>query len=297
MEAVCDAPKGHSTQCHPAVHDTLAKMKTSISAALKANLLPGLVLFALEGVLISVYFYCEPCGGFFTSLGQIKAQYGYFYSAVSTWVFGGLLPFLISILTGEIQTDRPKLMLQTFLLLLVLWSVLGVWVDVFYKFQSWLWGNDREITTIICKVSFDMFVYNPLVGIWSVLIPMHWRSCEFDCELFRDTLTVQFLLVTGSTVLVTVWMIWIPSVTVVYILPSDLQLPVSNIIVCFYNLILMFVTRDLAKSDSKMPNQPLEVELGPLTETSPLILSPSLAHLGQRQSSQGIDNPLRPPLV
>jgi hypothetical protein len=44
------------------------------------------------------------------------------------------------------------------------------------------------------------------------------------------------------TVLFSTWVVWIPAVSIVYSLPSALQLPIFNLVLCFWCLLLTFVT-------------------------------------------------------
>jgi hypothetical protein len=39
------------------------------------------------------------------------------------------------------------------------------------------------------------------------------------------------------------WMVWIPAVSIIYCLPSALQIPLFNLVVCFWVLLLTFVSR------------------------------------------------------
>lgn len=139
------------------------------------------------------------------------------------------------------------MVLATFFFLVIDWAIIGCIVDTLYRAQSYMFGSDADVATVAKKVAFDMLVWNPFAGVWITMLPFHWRSCEFSCTRFWDSVSPKFLLVTASATLVTTWAIWLPSVIVVYSLPSDLQIPVFNFILCFSNLILMFVTRDLAK--------------------------------------------------
>jgi hypothetical protein len=43
-------------------------------------------------------------------------------------------------------------------------------------------------------------------------------------------------------VLLGVWTVWIPVVTCVYALPSALQMPLFNIVLCFWSLLFVSIT-------------------------------------------------------
>ena len=42
--------------------------------------------------------------------------------------------------------------------------------------------------------------------------------------------------------LVSGWMVWIPAVSMIYILPASLQIPLFNIVLCFWSLVLTLIT-------------------------------------------------------
>jgi hypothetical protein len=44
-------------------------------------------------------------------------------------------------------------------------------------------------------------------------------------------------------VLFSTWIVWLPTVAIVYSLPNVLQLPLSNLVLCFWCLLLSFISR------------------------------------------------------
>lgn len=82
--------------------ETLTLLGNTILAALKANLIPGVSLLALEIALILLYFKCVPCIPTFVWLAELKSEWGYIYSLLATSFFGGLLPWCIGLATNEV---------------------------------------------------------------------------------------------------------------------------------------------------------------------------------------------------
>lgn len=64
-------------------------------AAVKTNLKPGLALQCVALLIIIVYFGSDSARAGFDRLAEFKSRAGYAFSAVSTSIFGGLLPWLI----------------------------------------------------------------------------------------------------------------------------------------------------------------------------------------------------------
>jgi hypothetical protein len=39
------------------------------------------------------------------------------------------------------------------------------------------------------------------------------------------------------------WAVWIPAVTIIYCLPAPLQIPLFNLVLCFWVLVLSFISK------------------------------------------------------
>ena len=46
------------------------------------------------------------------------------------------------------------------------------------------------------------------------------------------------------TVLISTWAVWIPMVSIIYAVPSNLQIPLFNIVLCFWSLMLGSLTKE-----------------------------------------------------
>jgi hypothetical protein len=49
--------------------------------------------------------------------------------------------------------------------LIIDWAIMGVVVDGLYRFQAFMFGTDSSVATVAKKMAFDMFVWNPCVGV------------------------------------------------------------------------------------------------------------------------------------
>lgn len=79
---------------------------------------------------------------------------------------------------------------------------------------------------------FSTFYAVPCIGVFSV-----WKDQFFDFGNTRNILTISFLRTRIGAMIVSNWIIWIPSVSVVYCMPSALQVLMFNIVLCFWVLI------------------------------------------------------------
>jgi len=120
-----------------------------IVAALRRNLLPGLVLQAVAICLVLLYYFCAPARPGFVALAEWKRCGGYWFSAVSTALCGGLLPFLVLLGSGRIASGQR---LQQAVFYLVFWAWKGVEVDMLYRLQARFFGVEAEFGVIARKV-------------------------------------------------------------------------------------------------------------------------------------------------
>eukprot|EP00727_Mastigamoeba_balamuthi_P006548 m51a1_g2513 putative beta- -xylanase (492) ;mRNA; r:171259-185920 len=186
--------------------DFYRKAFRKIGRAARINAIPGVVILACEGAIIGMYYGCAPCSGAFAGISRLKTSWGYGYSALATAVFGGVLPWAIMVVRKDIA-GGPLLVVASLALLVVQWAAIGCVVESLYKLQSVMFGDGVSVGTIVCKVLFDQFVYNPFVGCWLVMVPFHWRYCNFSFELFAKTFTIEFafVLARGSVTLPSTW--------------------------------------------------------------------------------------------
>jgi hypothetical protein len=53
----------------------------------------------------------------------------------------------------------------------------------------------------------------------------------------------EFFLVKIPTVILSNWLVWIPAVSVVYAMPTELQIPLFNLVLCFWVLLLAVLNK------------------------------------------------------
>jgi hypothetical protein len=204
-------------------------------AAARANMLPGLVLQAFAVALVTAYYLHAPTRSALDSLAAVKVRFGFAYSMLSTALFGGAIPYLYMRL-------RPRTRSATLrvhgLFYLAFWAYKGFEVDLFYRIQSWLFGNLPTLGTIAKKVVVDQFVYCVLISMPFTVVAFYWKDIGFDWKRMRALNVPRFLKASLPVALLGTWIVWIPAVTVIYCLPPALQIPLFNIVLCFYALMI-----------------------------------------------------------
>ena len=216
-----------------------ARLVTNIKSAMGANLLPGLCLQLFALTIGLSYFYWPASQQTFQFFADLKAEYGAVYAVISTSIFGGLLPFLYLFLSGKVRF----LPLTQLLFYIIIWAGLGGLINAFYGLQIVLFGEGTDWLTILKKTSFDQFVFTVFVTSPLIALAFLWKDQQFNWQktkmYFDDLIKVQI-----PTTIVTTWIIWIPAVSLIYMMPSNLQIPLFNLVLCFFVLILAILNVD-----------------------------------------------------
>ncbi|WP_293747785.1 hypothetical protein [uncultured Paraglaciecola sp.] len=217
-----------------------ARLISNIKSAIGANLLPGLCLQLFALTIGLSYFYWPASQPTFQFFADLKAEYGVVYAAISTALFGGLLPFIYMYLSGKIRF----LPIQQLIFYVLIWALLGSIINAFYNFQVVLFGDGNDWLTIVKKNAFDQFVFSTFLTGPFIALAFLWKDQQFNWQKakmqFADLIKVQI-----PTTVVTTWIIWIPAVSLIYMMPSNLQIPLFNLVLCFFVLILAIVNEDV----------------------------------------------------
>jgi len=209
-------------------------LKQRIGEGIRVNLIPGLVLWIMGVCLVAIYYFGEFSRPWFNQIIILKETYGFGYSAVSTCFFGGLIPYVFMQLTGR---DRLK-GLGSGVIFLGYWAIRGIDVDAFYRLQALVFGTEVDLLTIIAKVLVDQFVYcvvwaSPITALFYT-----WREAGFSLKQWKGNKTWSELFDMILIFTVTTWVVWIPGTAIIYSLPSPLQIPLFNLTLCFFVILV-----------------------------------------------------------
>jgi len=204
--------------------------------AAKKNAGPGFLLQGFALTLVLLYYFHAPTHQFLLKIPAIKERMGIFFPILSTAFFGGLIPFLFMAARKEIPRGHA---VSNLLFLLGFWGFNGLNVDFLYKAQAVMFGDHPDVVTVIKKVCFDQFVYNPVWAVpWSVSA-LYWKNCDFSFQTAKARFSRSMFARDLISVLLATWAVWIPTVAIVYSLPLALQFPLVCIVSCFWSLLLV----------------------------------------------------------
>jgi hypothetical protein len=201
---------------------------------------PGLLLQAVAlGVVLS-YYYLPAAHDWFGQLAHWRTKGGYAFSALASALCGGLLPFLYLRFSADDRTDYPWTHVIFFSLF---WAWKGAEVDLLYRTLSSLYGDEASVSTIIRKVATDQFGFNVFYATPVGNLLFAWKDAGFRwTPVMDDVRRGQWYARRVLPVLISVWALWIPVVSCVYALPSALQIPLFNVVLCFWSLLFAHLT-------------------------------------------------------
>ena len=201
--------------------------------AARINLIPGLILQAVAASLLAAYYLAPSLRPGFEWFATQKQNLGFGYSAIATAISGGLVPFLYLWLHGSLRKNVVK----TLFFYVLYWGFFGVQVDVFYHLQNALFGEGHDLVTIVSKVAVDMALFTPFWTIPQTTICYLWKQLDFNFGALRPRLGKRLFLHDIPGLIVPAWLVWLPAITIVYSLPTLLQIPMFGLVQCFWSLL------------------------------------------------------------
>lgn len=211
-----------------------------IKQSFKENYKPGILLQIVALSIVLLYFYHTPFQYLLQSLGRWKHQSGILFSGVSTMIFGGLIPFLVIWMRNPNSTKNvPGLV--TFYMLFWFWK--GMEVDLFYQLQAYLFGDSNQWHVVIKKVVADQLVYCPIWAVPTMMVFYLWKDSDFSFLKMKEKLKEETFYRRCLRILFSNIVVWVPAVSIIYQLPLDLQMPLFNIVLAFWTLILNSISQ------------------------------------------------------
>jgi len=208
--------------------------------SIRVLLVPGLVLQAAAFALVLAYYFLPAAAGFFAQLAQWQSAGGYAFSAASTALCGGLLPFLYLRWQPGGRAGHPWPHLAFFVFF---WAWKGAEVDLWYRVMTSWYGSGHDFSTIARKVVSDQFGFNVLYASPIGSLCFAWKDAGWRwTPVAADLRAGQWYYRRIIPVLFAVWFLWIPVVCCVYALPAPLQMPLFNVVLCFWSILFSHIT-------------------------------------------------------
>jgi hypothetical protein len=210
----------------------------------RANIVPGLILQLIAVAIAVGYYWVPTIHAALSRLELMHQSFGLWFSVVSTGICGGMVPFVYLHYAKRDRFGKPRYNWWQGLGLTFFWAYKGIEVDLWYRLQAHMFGNGHNLATIATKVVMDQFVYCPLFAVPVTAAVYQLVDSGYNRRsLLDDVCRPRWYLRKVLPVLISNLGVWVPAVVVIYILPTALQLPLQNLILCFYTLIVAHQTR------------------------------------------------------
>ena len=202
----------------------------------RANLVPGLILQAVALAIALAYYFYAPVRNALEDLSAFRVSTGFAYSIVATGFFGGVLPCLY--LYAQPAT-RGRYSFAQCTALTAFWAYKGLEVDLLYKVLAKTVGADTSVQTVTTKMILDQFIYCPLLAVPLTVVVYAWIETRFDARsVWADLRTPRWYQRRAIPLLISNLGVWVPTVCIVYSLPTSLQIPLFNLVLCFFTLLV-----------------------------------------------------------
>ncbi len=212
----------------------------TIAAAFRQNRVPCLLLNVLVVALVTSYYQWPAVAGVWEAVGAFKLRWSYAFSLGATIFAAAVMPFCVQAAMGTLPSEGRGRRLT---LMMLFWGYRGMEIDLFYRLQGWLFGHGHDVRTLATKVAVDQFIASPLWFVPTYLIALRWIDHGGSWSQMRATLDRSFWVRTCPTVLITNWLVWIPSLVLIYSLPAPLQFPLFSVVMCFFILVVTVMAR------------------------------------------------------
>jgi len=216
-------------------------MRKGVVAAWQ-NLVPMLVLQAAMAAMVVIYYFWPAGSVVLARYAAWQHSGGVLVAALATAVAGGVLSelSLVYFRDGGRWTAGH---LENMGFRLVMFFISGSIVYEFYGWQTVWFGEGTDWSILVPKILVDQFIFTV---VWAT----PYQALMTRCQILRysgrrlwQELNWDFLAERVLPLLITGWVFWIPGVTIIYSMPSNLQAPLFIFGTAIWGLLLPAVAR------------------------------------------------------
>lgn len=215
--------------------------------AVRANLVPGLIVQILMFSVLMGYYLYPPMQHWLDALAQVRARWGYGYSAMNSLVAGALIPELLRVFLFQGGTLR-RCNAANLAFSIPFWCTMGMTADLFYRYQAHWFGAEASVAVVLKKVVVDQFFYNPLFAVPVTAWLYDWKSRGYQTTgtgVFFTAGYYRDVIVPG---LFATWGVWVPVMLILYSLPSLLQIPLFGLALSLWVMLYTWMSEQRVKT-------------------------------------------------
>lgn len=199
------------------------------------------VLILICGIGFVVGYYTIPrVAAACEVIANLKARFGYGFSAVGGFVAGVIVPETFKRLTIAGHRILPRI--GELLMDGLYFIFMAVLVDTLYRWLGWQFGYDTSFRTVATKTLIDQFIFTPTLGTGIAAIYFPLRKANWDLRFFNG-FGLRWYVRTVMPILLPAWLFWIPAVALTYSLPPLLQMPFSLCATAAWSLLMIVIAK------------------------------------------------------
>jgi hypothetical protein len=223
--------------------------------AARANVVPGLMVQGVMLGLLLAYRFYPPTTGLLNQLASVKEHWGFGYSAISAIIAGAFIPESLRVLVfqkGEIRRENMTNLLFT----IPFWCMMGMVVDALYRMQAGWFGSEATFSVVVRKVLVDQFLYNPLFAAPVSAMLYDWKNRGYGWHGLAGFFSRAYYRDAVVPTLFATWGVWIPVVSILYSLPSLLQIPLFGLALSMWVMLYTWMSERRAESANAIEASP-----------------------------------------
>ncbi|MFD2255536.1 hypothetical protein ACFSSA_02510 [Luteolibacter algae] len=224
----------------PETQKRIAPWSAGLRAA-RANLVPGLIIQLVMLALLLGYHFYPPTRFWLDQLAALKESWGYGYSVLAAIIAGAIIPEIMRIIVFQ-RGKADSRNLRNLLFSLLFWSFMGFIVDAFYRSQALWFGDESNVRTVTIKVLVDQFIYNPVFAAPFTACMYDWKNSGYRRRVIPHYFSWHYYRDAVIPTLFATWGVWIPIVTILYSLPSLLQIPLFALALSLWVMIYTWMS-------------------------------------------------------
>jgi hypothetical protein len=218
----------------------------------RALLVPAVIL-VLAGLALVITNYNVPAvGGALAHVAEWKRAYGLGFVIGSSALLAGFAPWLLRMVIPGLRPAKP---VPELLFSLGWWVSMLIVVDAFYRFLGMLF-DDRGwpfAAVVMAKVLCDQLLFTTFLAAPANALSHLWKDSGYSFAALRRELGPGWFRRWVLPNLIPNYMVWFPGVALVYSMPANLQLPMANLIGCFWSLMCIQIS---ARSKGRVSVEP-----------------------------------------
>jgi len=209
-------------------------------SALKRYWAPFLLIQICCALLVVAYYQLISVREWADAIGDIKDRWGILFSGLGGFIAGGVIPEIAKAITGRNKTfDRQWLASTAFNGFVYL--VIAIQVDLFYRFQGYVFGEGIDVGTILIKTLVDQLIFSPALCMPTGVVLFDWRAARFSVPKAVAGIHRVWYRTRVLPAVIPGLAFWGPFLLALYALPGPLQMPFALLGEAAWSLLFVFI--------------------------------------------------------